>query len=143
MSRAFPLAFHCLYTEELAKNSFEVNGSPYDVPCVFQIWERRNVNRQLVAQESPVGFTYVKSDEDYDIAFRRVGGKAGTCYTKEEPCCKQAHYFLQLDIQNKPKIKKIIDLVNDHVFPSNTVGPRSLSKGEANEVINAVIIELQ
>ena len=143
MSRAFPLAFHCLHTEELAKNSFEVNGSPYDVPCVFQIWEKRDVNRQLVAQESPVGFTYVKSDEDYDIAFRRVGGKAGTCYTKEEPCCKQAHYFLQLEIQNKPKIKKIIDLVNDHVFPSNTVGPRSLSKGEANEVINAIVLGLQ
>jgi hypothetical protein len=29
--------------------------------------------------------------------------------------------------------------VNRHVFPSNTVGPRSLSKSEANEVLNRVI----
>ena len=30
-------------------------------------------------------------------------------------------------------------LYNKHVFPSNTVGPRSLSKGEANEVLVRIL----
>jgi hypothetical protein len=36
----------------------------------------------------------------------------------------------------------IIEKVNQHTFPSNTVGPRSLSKSEANEVLNEVLKEL-
>jgi predicted RNA methylase len=140
MSRAFPLAFHCLHSEEIAKNSFEVNGSLYDVPCVFQIWEKRLIHRQIQEAAEPTGFHYVK--EDYDFAFRRVGGKAGTCYPKEVPCCKQAHYFLRLDSNYKPQMKKIMDAVNAHVFPSNTVGPRSLSKGEVNEILNGILADL-
>lgn len=140
MSRAFPLNFHCIHSEELTKNSFEVNGSLYDVPCVFQIWEKRRSNREVKEAVGPVGFDYVK--ENYDFAFRRVGGKAGTCYPKDVPCCKQAHYFLSLDPEYKPHVKKIIDIINVHVFPSNTVGPRSLSKGEVNEVINGILADL-
>jgi predicted RNA methylase len=140
MSRAFPLAFHCIHNEELAKNSFEVNGEPYDVPCVFQIWEKQSTNREVQEATEPNGFEYVK--EDYDFAFRRVGGKAGTCYSKEESCSKQSHYFLKLDPQYKPQMKKIMDAINAHVFPSNTVGPRSLSKGEVNEVLNGILADL-
>ena len=40
-------------------------------------------------------------------------------------------------INNELRIEKI----NKHTFPSNTVGPRSLSKGEANEVLNQVLEE--
>lgn len=140
MSRAFPLAFHCIHSEGLSKNSFEVNGLLYDVPCIFQIWEKRNTNRELEEAIEQQGFTYVK--DDYDFAFRRVGGKAGTCYPKEEPCSKQSHYFLKLDPAYKPHVKKIMDAVNAHVFPSNTVGPRSLSKGEVNEVLNGILADL-
>ena len=42
MSRAFPLAFHCDWSEDVAKDAFEVNGTAYDVPCVFQIWTKRS-----------------------------------------------------------------------------------------------------
>ena len=33
----------------------------------------------------------------------------------------------------------IIEKINNHIFPSNTVGPRSLSKSETNVVINNII----
>jgi hypothetical protein len=46
---------------------------------------------------------------------------------------------LKLDAESIPHAKKIIDAVNLHVFASNTVGPRSLSKSEANEVLNQVL----
>jgi hypothetical protein len=35
----------------------------------------------------------------------------------------------------------IIEKINKHTFPSNTVGPRSLSKSEVNVVLNQIIAE--
>ena len=142
MSRAFPLTFHCVYSEELAKNSFEVNGDSYDVPCVFQIWQKKDSDRILAAKIAPVGFDYVKHKEPFHIAFQRAGGNAGKCFPATSNSADynpQFHYYLKLDERYVPHIKKILKMVNDHVFPSNTVGPRSLSKSEANEVLNRIL----
>ena len=140
MSRAFPSKFHCILEKELPKDSFEVNQVAYDVPCVFQIWQRRANDRPKSELIKETGFKYVKSTEPYDIAFRRVGGKAGTCFLKGSgEFSVQSHYFLKLDNQYIMNTQKIIEAVNKHTFPSNTVGPRSLSKSEANEVLNRII----
>ena len=146
MSRAFPLEFHCVHSKELEKNSFEVNGKEYDVPCIFQIWEKRSSLRELVAPIVESGFEYVKYGEPFHIAFKRAGGLAGKCYpttpTASIDYNPQYHYFLKLDDKYIPHIKKLLELVNAHIFPSNTVGPRSLSKSEANEVLNEIIASL-
>jgi len=140
MSRAFPSKFHCILERELPKDSFEVNQVAYDVPCVFQIWQKKSEDRPKDETIREIGFKYVKASEDYHIAFRRVGGKAGTCFLKGSgEFSLQSHYFLKLDAQYIPNIQKIIEAVNKHTFPSNTVGPRSLSKTEANEVLNRII----
>jgi hypothetical protein len=142
MSRAFPSKFHCVLEKELPKDSFEVNQVAYDVPCIFQIWQRKSEDRPKNEQVSEIGFKYVKASEEYDIAFRRVGGKAGTCFLKGSgDFSVQSHYFLKLDNHNVANTQKIIEAVNRHVFPSNTVGPRSLSKGEVNEVLNQVLLD--
>ena len=140
MSRAFPSKFHCVLEKELPKDSFEVNLIAYDVPCVFQIWQKKSEDRPKCEPMKELGFHYVKASEEYHIAFRRVGGKAGTCFLKGSgEFSVQSHYFLKLDTQYIPNTQKIIEAVNKHVFPSNTVGPRSLSKSEANEVLNIII----
>jgi hypothetical protein len=143
MSRAFPMKFHCLLSEDLEKNAFEVNGEGYDVPCVFQIWVRGEEDREGDEAVKEEGFTYVAHGQPFHIAFRRVGGLAGKCFPMSATAFadygKQMHYFLRLDAGHVGNVKKIIDSVNEHVFPSNTVGPRSLSKSEANEVLNEVI----
>ena len=138
MSRAFPLKFHCVYSEETEKNAFEVNTEAYNVPCVFQIWEKKTADRVITPAVKEEGFQYVKHGVPFHIAFKRVGGLAGKCYPTGE-YNKQFHYFLKLEEAYIPHIEKIITEVNKHVFPSNTVGPRSLSKSEANEVLNSVI----
>jgi len=145
MSKAFPLAFHCVYTTDIDKNAFEVNDNSYDVPCVFQIWEKRAYPREIPPPIKESGFTYVKKTEPFHIACKRVGGLAGKCY----PCSPTAsldyhaeyHYFLRLDENHIPQLQPIINAMNAHVFPSNTVGPRSLSKSEINEVLNLVLRE--
>jgi hypothetical protein len=139
MSRAFPSKFHCIFQKELEKDSFEVNGQPYDVPCVFQIWQKKESDRLLEEPVKESGFQYVKATEQYHLAFRRVGAKAGTCYLKGSEFSVQSHYFLKLEEKYISQLQKIVDIVNKHVFPSNTVGPRSLSKGEVNEVLNEIL----
>lgn len=135
MYNAFPLSFHRVFSIELEKNSFVLNNKPYDVPCVFEIWEKRDIERKKDDKITPNGFQYV-TNELYDIALRRVGVYAGQCYVFGQERSVQSHYFIKFDKYNKNIIKQI----NNHVFPSNTVGPRSLSKGEVTKVLNDLIL---
>ena len=45
--KTFPLCFHIIYQIDLPKHSFQVNGKDYDVPCVFQIWKKRETKRAV------------------------------------------------------------------------------------------------
>jgi hypothetical protein len=143
MFNAFDLKFHCVHSCELPANSFVLNGAPYDVPCVFQIWQKKTVNRTVETAVQPIGFKYVKMDGAiaYDVAFRRVGGHAGKCFVNDGTTKynAQSHHFLKFDDACVPFMGDIIEKINAHTFPSNTVGPRSLSKSEINEVLNDII----
>ena len=145
MSRAFPLLFHCFHTEELPKSSFEVNGKSYNVPCIFQIWQKKTTEREVPQAIKEVGFTYVKPSESFDFVIKRVGGEAGKCMTKDSRVFdkkfdKDYNYFIQLDEQFRPYTQDVIETMNLHVFPSNTTGFRSLSKSEINEVLNEILV---
>ena len=144
MSRAFPLRFHCLLSEELDPFSFEVNGSPYSVPCVFQIWVRRAVDRVLAVAEEPAGFAYVKQEAAHHLVIRRVGVNAGTSsvVVHGQPKSVQSHYFVCLDTEFEVHAEVIAVALTAYPFPSNTTGPRSLSKGEVTAALNGILSEL-
>lgn len=144
MSNAFDAHFHCIHSEELGRNSFLLNGEPYDVPCVFQIWERRPTPRPPVEKIVEQGFRYVKPDQPFHLAFRRVGVFAGRCYPSvaDTTFSAQSHHFLVFDAPYVPHLEAIAAAINAHTFPSNTVGPRSLSKPEINAVINGILATL-
>jgi hypothetical protein len=147
MFRVFDTKFHCIVSIELEKNAFVINGSPHDVPCVFQIWQKMDTNREMNVKVEPCGFTYVKPSKDgsisqYHIAFRRVGGLAGKCYmhtTTENKFNIQTHYFIRFDDNVVQYMNCIVENINNTIFPSNTVGPRSISKSEANAAMNYII----
>jgi hypothetical protein len=140
MNKVFPSHFHCIHTEDLATDSFEVNGQAYDVPCVFQIWRRETTERTVEPQIEPVGFQYMKHGNSFHIAVRRVGVNAGRAHPVGD-YAKQSHHFLQLEEQYIPNIPVILHKMNQHTFPSNTTGPRSLSKSEINEVLNQILFD--
>lgn len=137
MQKVFPPEFHLVHSHTLPENSFVVNGRPYDVPCVFQIWKRETTLRVEEAADTPEGFAYVKKEDGYTLAFRRVGFYAGRCYLPSETLSVQSHYFLRLD--NPSHAHTILAAAALHEFPTNTTGPRSLSKGEATRFLNAAI----
>jgi hypothetical protein len=140
MFNAFGRKFHLLQSVDLEKNSFVLNDTPYDVPCVFQIWQKLDEDRPIEEKIHPKGFDYVSHNENYHIAFRRVGGLAGKCYKNNGTKYSiQSHNFIKFHDCNLSYIDTIIEKINNHTFPSNTLGPRSLSKTEANLVMNQII----
>lgn len=153
MSRAFDTMFHCMHSSDVAQNAFVINGgATYDVPCVFQIWQKMSTPRVVAQKVTEKGFQYVKEKDPHHLAFRRVGVYAGRCYITNMAGEKiegvsynyssQSHHFLKLDHNIADRIMEISRKINSHVFPSNTVGPRSLSKTEINTVINSILEKL-
>jgi hypothetical protein len=140
MTSAFDSKFHCVHSIEIPKDGFVINGEPYDVPCVFQIWEKRAQDRVKEEKVGAIGFTYVKSDEPHTLVIRRVGAFAGRTCKSGESFRAQSHYFVKLDKSiDAAALDLIIGKMNTHTFPSNTLGPRSLSKSEINIVLNTFI----
>jgi hypothetical protein len=149
MYSAFHSGFHLVFNNELNKNAFIINGgAKYDVPCVFQIWEKRATERPKEEKVAPIGFAYISAASaatPSTIAIRRVGALAGKCYpTAGTTRSAQSHYFIRFDESTVPAAyhAAIIEKINNHTFPSNTVGPRSLSKSEVNVVLNQMIQEV-
>jgi hypothetical protein len=43
LKKTFPLNFHPIFEIDLPDKSFLVDGIEYNVPCIFQIWEKKNI----------------------------------------------------------------------------------------------------
>lgn len=130
MKKHFPLCFHMILEEDVPKNSFMVDGREYDVPCVFQIWEKRDVERVVPKPLVPTKFTFVKRDQKPDISFRRVGVYAGNVDKHYSDKSIQSHYFIKFDDgvftdELFDKLQKI-----NYKKSDATVGPKSISKQE-------------
>jgi hypothetical protein len=140
MQTSIPLLFHLVLSRELDKNSFLVNDSSYDVPCVFQIWERRSGPRMLEEKVGTSGYSYTK-DADWHMAIRRVGGLAGRAFLPGgEKLSAQSHYFIKFEpVLSKEQLEEIQKKLCSHEFPSNTTGPRSLSQSEVNRVLVSLL----
>ena len=90
------LRFHLDKCVELPKNSFLLNGEPYDVPCVFQIWKKDNHRRIPVGENR--NNPYIKFvKDDFDFAIWRVGGKSGVAYIPEDKSLvsRQSNYLVK------------------------------------------------
>jgi hypothetical protein len=138
MKRAFSSTFHLIFEEDLPKKAFLLKEKEYDVPCVFQIWEKREVERDVVEKVAPRGFQFVKKNDGPNISFRRVGGTAGTVDTNYLEKSEQSHYFIRFT--NGKSVEENVVAVNRIVYEmDNTVGPKSISKPEIVVRWNAVL----
>jgi len=140
MRNHFPEHFHLVYEQDLDKNSFIINASEErDVPCVFQIWEKRMDKRPVIQKEEALKFAFVKKEENPDISFRRVGVNAGVISTEDLANKSiQSHYFIKFnsDILKEDIIEKIRKIQFE---TNNTVGPKSISKPEIIREFNILL----
>ena len=139
MQKHFPLDFHLIFEQDIEENGFLVDDNVYDVPCVFQIWQRKGENRSVSEKLIPKGFQFVKKSENPDIAFRRVGVYAGNIFKDDiENKSEQSHYFIKF---NKKMSDELFERLNSLEFPgrNDTVGPRSISKQELIRNYNSIL----
>lgn len=129
--------FHLHSEYDIEDNSFESVDATisFNIPCIFQIWNRQNEQRpkHQIYQLELNQVEFVKNPNDIQlnesqsiIAIRRVGYYAGktSLYTNQN---KQSHYFLL--ISKKRIANQIIEFLNDIQWEFNdTVGARSISK---------------
>lgn len=123
------LNFHLVNEIELKEKSFELLGEIQSVPCVFQVWEKKNLPRKKVRLATTSELIEFTDKDTADLRVQRVGGSAGKA-SFELDRAASSNYF----IKNKTELsnEELRDLINSLVFPSIefTVGPKSLSKGE-------------
>jgi predicted RNA methylase len=138
LKKSFPLDFHLICEIDLPDKSFLVDGVEHNVPCIFQIWERKIYNRALIEKLEPFNFMFVEKTENPDISFRRVGVNAGVIDIKIDEKSIQSHYFIKFTNGKtiNDNIKKLSTITYDI---NNTVGPRSISKQELIKEFNPLL----
>lgn len=139
LKKHYPLKFHLIHEYDLPKNPFIIDKKEYDVPCVFQIWIKNEVERELPKKLKPNKYKFVKKTEGHDISFRRIGVNAGYISKETADKCIQSHYFIKfVDIDLTDEIfKKLQNIMYD--CKTNTCGPQSISKQELIEEFNICI----
>jgi hypothetical protein len=145
MKNYFDKYFHLIFEMDLPQKSFLCNKNEYDVPCVFQIWQKKDNERNIQKKIEPNKFSFVKKNDSPDISFRRVGVYAGNISKEILDKSIQSHYFIKFDDTQKikdkdEKIDEIIDkLKNINFQTNNTVGPKSISKQEIIKEFNNIL----
>lgn len=140
MKKSFPPNFHMVYESDIPDNAFLVGDKEHNVPCVFQIWEKREEFRQVVIKQEPINYEFVRQNENPDISFRRVGVYAGKIDKEYENKSPQSHYFIKFTNENIKEADK--EILYDRMIKlkfdckNNTVGPRSISKQELIAELN-------
>lgn len=135
MKKKIPIYFHLIYEYDLPKNSFLLNNKKYDVPCIFQIWIKKDIKRIIPKKLIPNNYKFVKKTEEHDISFRRVGINAGHIDKNTKTKSIQTHYFIKFDINLTDLLFNKLKNIN-YVCKDNTCGPKSISKEELIEEFN-------
>ena len=139
LKKRFPLNFHLVLELDLPEKSFLVDNNEYNVESIFQIWEKKIYNREIIEKIEPTNFIFVQKFENPDISFRRVGvyaGKIDKNPNKDKSI--QSHYFIKFT--NNKSVDENIELLKKVNFDhNNTTGPKSISKQELISQFNLLL----
>jgi len=137
LRKTFPANFHLLFETDLPDKSFLVQGIEHNVPCIFQIWEKKDYNREVTEKLVPLNFSFVSNTESPHISFRRVGVNAGNIDTNIDEKSVQSHYFIKFD---KTPTKVLYENIQNLQYSNkdHTIGPKSISKQELIREFNTL-----
>ena len=128
-----PLNFWNMNEIDIPENSFTYNGEPFDVPCVWIEYEKKNKLRIKEKKLTPTTFEFT-TQENANVSIRRVGVNAGLTFPHTE-VSTPSHYFIKVD-----NVDEFVNKVNKIKFSDgDTTGPRSISKNELISKIESAI----
>jgi hypothetical protein len=131
-------SFHLIHEELCPQDTFLVDGAPYNVPCVFQIWERGETLRKIepVAQGNPFFSFVAKADvKRGDFCIRRVGGRAGQVLDGTDHAIPTTYFVRPITKGAKQAVNACLPALK--LLRDKTAGVRSISKHELNAVLTA------
>ena len=122
------LNMHLVFNKVLEEESFCLDGIPYKVPCVFQVWEKRGYKRHKIKVSKVFVEEVPKDLAEYSI--RRVGGKSGEVMDGVN-YNESSTYFVRDVIEGSK------DLIKDSFYEINklserTAGMKSITLKEIN-----------
>jgi hypothetical protein len=134
--KSFPLNYHLIYQHVFHQDTFLHNGKPENVNTIFQIWERRNMERKRPAILVPaVWYEFVKRPL-CNIAIKRVGFSTGTAKICKKNDNTNTNWFIKT--RKKPDAKLLTRLNAIKYDTKKNVGAYSISKQEIIKAYNRV-----
>jgi len=127
--------FHLDKEIDLLDCSFYLNNQEIiKVPCVFQVWKKKNEERVPVRLKTTSDLFSFVNPQQADFRVQRVGGNAGKASFDLNRAISSNYFIKNLSTLSNDEF---VDLINSLTFPSIefTVGPKSLSKGELIAII--------
>jgi len=108
-----PGDFHKVEEIILPLESFELpDGAPYAVPCVFQVWERKEIKREeIVDPKTHSDFSFLRESEDCEISEALVSLEFPIHYGQEEVASTM---MLMEDYESLLKLRKQHPLLFRH-----------------------------
>ena len=141
--------FHLSKEMILDKDSFHLpDGTLYDVPCVFHVWERRpQPRRKIITLTTCEDFEFVaverikdspptaeavkRQKETATLCIRRVGAGAGALYDDymEKKRDWKSHYYIKTD---NPEVREVLSRIawDSDSGKYDTAGNPSISKND-------------
>ena len=165
--KSFLLNFHLIKEYEIEKNAFTINNEIHNVPCVFQIWEKKDIKRDVEEKQIEEGFKFISKplieilevnekgkqirkknifSENPDFGILRAGGgkKCGRISLNYEDgikCYPEGWLFIKLN-HGFDKDKFYNEYQKIDWSDNSNVGARSISKptfiNKINELIKSI-----
>jgi hypothetical protein len=165
---AFDRYFHLEFEIDLPDNTFEINGIDHRVPCIFQIWIKRDTPRIIPKKQVSSGYKFVRPnnenkikkqrkkakedsnivipkntfDNEPDFAIKRAGGgqTCGSLHLNYTNTCCYPDAFLFVKLDSNINKQKFIKKYGmiDWTADSN-VGAKSISKQRFITEMNSLL----
>lgn len=147
------LNFHLIHDHEIESALFTMNHENIKVPCIFQVWELREKQRQLPEKQYPAAwYRFISRPDSYKlelddtdnkgnlVCIRRVGRQCGhTCTfsSLHKLLSPQSHYYIKC--LDGVEAGDVSNYLNQCEWPdNNTTGPKSISKQEIITNLNSM-----
>jgi hypothetical protein len=126
---------------EVAADAFIYEGQPYDVPCVFQIWQRcAKLRAKTVEQRSSRWFSFTSLTKANCIV-QRIGANAGMLKSPQSDPSRNSHYFLDASSEVKQILGEMWEMGAYDGIKYNTAGNPSIAKTELVRLLDGVMAQ--
>jgi hypothetical protein len=115
---------------EVARDAFIYEGQPYDVPCVFQIWQRCAKPRAKTVEQLRSSWFSFTSPTQANCIVQRIGANAGKLKSPQSDPSRNSHYFLDASTEVKQMLGEMWETGGYDGIKYNTAGNPSIAKTE-------------